>query len=181
MQIYIDSFKTFFKIGLFTFGGGYAMIPLIEQEVVDKKQWLSKDEFLDLLAVSQTIPGVFAVNMSIAIGYKLKKTKGSIVSALGTVLPSFLIILLIALFFEQFKDNPVVESIFRGIRPAVVALIAVPCFRLAQSARITYSTIWIPVIAAELIWIMGVSPIYIIAAACIGGYLYGKYVKPHDE
>ena len=94
-------FTTFFRIGLFTIGGGYAMIPLIEAEVVDKHKWLGKEDFLDLLAVSQTVPGVFAINMSINIGYRLRKMGGAIACAVGTALPSFVIILLIALFFQQ--------------------------------------------------------------------------------
>ena len=180
MNIYWDSFKTFFKIGIFTLGGGYAMIPLIEAEVVDKHKWISKEEFLDLIAISQSFPGVFAINISTFIGYKLKKTNGAISCALGTALPSFLIILIIAMFFHQFQDNPIVASIFRGIRPAVVALIAVPTFKLAKSAQLTWATIWIPVACALLIWALGVSPIFIILAAGIGGWLYGNLIKPTE-
>ena len=175
MNIYWDSFKTFFKIGIFTLGGGYAMIPLIEEEVVNKKQWVTKDEMLDLIAIAQSCPGVFAINIAIFIGYKLKKERGAIATAAGTALPSFLIILAIAMFFSQFKDNPIVAAMFRGIRPAVVALIAVPTFNLAKRAELNKWTIWIPIVSALLIWLMGVSPIWIIILAGIGGYLYGKY------
>lgn len=177
MNIYWDGFKTFFKIGLFTLGGGYAMIPLIEEEVVNRKAWLSKEDFLDLMAVSQTLPGVFAVNFSIYIGYKLKGLPGSIALALGTILPSFLIILLIALFFTSFAENRVVEAIFKGIRPAVVALIAAPCINLARTAHITLQNIWLPVFTALAIWLMGVSPVYIILLVGVGGFLYGKLIK----
>jgi chromate transporter len=170
--------KTFFKIGLFTLGGGYAMIPLIEAEVVDKHHWVSKEEFMDLIAISQSCPGVFAINISIFIGYKLRKIGGALAAALGTALPSFLIILLIAMFFHRFQDNPVVASIFRGIRPAVVALIAVPTFNLARSAKITWVNCWIPIASALLIWLMGVSPIYIIILAGLGGWAYGRIIKP---
>ena len=89
-NIYWDSFKTFFHIGIFTLGGGYAMIPLIEEEVVNKKQWVSKEEFLDLIAIAQSCPGVFAINISIFIGYKLRKIRGALATSLGTALPSFL-------------------------------------------------------------------------------------------
>ena len=174
MNIYWVSFKTFFKIGIFTLGGGYAMIPLIEEEVVNKKQWLSKDEMLDLIAIAQSCPGVFAINIAIFIGYRLKKERGSIATAAGTALPSFLIILLIAIFFHQFEDNPIVAAMFRGIRPAVVALIAVPTFNLAKRAELNKWTIWIPIVSALLIWLMGVSPIWIIILAGIGGFLWGK-------
>lgn len=156
------------------------MIPLIEEEVVNKRKWIDREAFLDLLAVAQTIPGVFAVNMSINIGYRLRKTRGAVTCALGCVLPSFLIILAIALFFHSFRDNKTMEAIFKGIRPAVVALIAAPCIKLARSARITLSNVWLPVGAALLIWLLGVSPVYIILAVSIGGYMYGRYVKPHE-
>lgn len=174
MNFYLNAFCTFFKIGLFTIGGGYAMVPLIEEEVVNKKQWLNQEEFMDLLAISQSVPGVFAVNFSIFIGYKLKKTPGAIALALGAILPSFLIILAIALFFHQFKEYEAIENIFKGIRPAVVALIAAPTFSMARSARINRYNVWIPVLSALLIWLMGVSPVYIIAIAGIGGFIYGK-------
>ena len=156
------------------------MIPLIEEEVVNKRKWIDREAFLDLLAVAQTIPGVFAVNMSINIGYRLRKTRGAVTCALGCVLPSFLIILAIAWFFHSFRDNKTMEAIFKGIRPAVGALIAAPCIKLARSARITLSNVWLPVGAALLIWLLGVSPVYIILAVGIGGYMYGRYVKPHE-
>ena len=181
VNIYWDSFKTFFKIGIFTLGGGYVMIPLIEEEVVNKKQWVSKDEMLDLIAIAQSCPGVFAINIATFIGYKLRKTKGAIATTVGTALPSFLIILAIAIFFSQFKENKVVAAIFRGIRPAVVALIAVPTFRLGQRANLNKFTIWIPVVCALAIWALGVSPIYIIIIAGLAGYLYGMYIKPTES
>ena len=173
-------FKTFFKIGAFTLGGGYAMIPIIENEVVEKHQWVSRDEFLDLIAVAQSCPGVFAINISIFIGYKLQKIRGALSACLGTALPSFLIILLIALFFHSFMDVPWVAAMFRGIRPAVVALIAVPTFKLAKTAGISLVNCWIPILSAVLIWALGVNPIYIIMAAALGGYLYGKFVQPTE-
>ena len=148
MNLYRDLFQTFFKIGLVTFGGGYAMIPIIETEVVDKHGWLKKEELLDLIAVAQSCPGVFAINISTFIGYKLRKKNGAVCAALATALPSFFIILLIAMFFHQFEDNKVVAAIFRGIRPAVVALIAVPTFNLAKSAKISLSNCWIPIVGA---------------------------------
>lgn len=166
-------FSTFFKIGLFTLGGGYAMIPLIEAKVVDKYQWVTKEEFLDLIAIAQSCPGVFAINISVFIGYKLRRTAGAMSCALGTALPSFLIILVIALFFHKFEDNPVIAAMFRGIRPAVVALIAVPTFNMARQAKLNRYTVWIPIVSALLIWLLGVSPIYIILAAAIGGFLWG--------
>ena len=160
-NLYWESFRTFFKIGMFTLGGGYAMIPLIEEEVVNRHQWVSKDEMLDLIAIAQSCPGVFAINISIFIGYKLRKTQGAIATALGTALPSFLIILAIAIFFHQFEDNKVIAAMFKGIN-------------LGRRAQLNWLTIWIPIVSALLIWLMGVSPIWIIILAGIGGYLWGK-------
>ena len=174
MTLYWQSFRTFFKIGMFTLGGGYAMIPLIEEEVVNRHHWVSKDEMLDLIAIAQSCPGVFAINISIFIGYKLQKLRGAIATALGTALPSFLIILLIAMFFHQFEDNRIVAAMFKGIRPAVVALIAVPTFNMGKQAKLNKFTIWIPIVSALLIWLLGVSPIWIIIAAGVGGFIWGK-------
>ena len=167
-------FRTFFKIGAFTLGGGYAMIPIIETEVVDKHHWISREEFLDLIAISQSCPGVFAINVSTFIGYKLRGRTGALYAAAGTALPSFLIILLIAMFFHRFMEVGWVAAMFSGIRPAVVALIAVPTFNLAKSAQINLANCWIPIVSALLIWAFHVNPIWIIIAAGIGGYVYGK-------
>lgn len=182
MNIYIEAFSIFSRIGAFTIGGGYAMIPLIEKEIVNRKQWISKEDFIDLVAVAQSCPGVFAVNISIFIGYKLRGIRGSLVTALGTILPSFLIILLIAAFFHNFKENLIVERIFKGIRPAVVALIAAPVFSMAKSARINRRTLWIPVVSALLIWLLEFSPIWFILLAASGGYIWGRYkgTNRHD-
>ena len=170
-------FTTFFHIGLFTIGGGYAMIPLIEAKVVDEKQWITREDLLDLMAVAQSCPGIFAVNIAIFIGYKLRGIPGALMSTLGCIMPSFLIILAIALFFRQFQDNVWVARAFRGIRPCVVALIAAPTFKMAQTAKITWTNVWIPVLGAFLIWMFGVSPIWVIVTAGIGGYMYGKLIS----
>ena len=179
-KFYSTSFKTFFKIGVFTLGGGYAMIPIIESEVVERKKWLTKEDFVDTVAIAQTCPGVFAINLSVFIGYKMRRLRGAIFTALGTALPSFLIILIIAMFFHQFEDNKVVAAIFRGIGPAVVARIAVPTFKMAKTAKIGWSNCWIPVACALAIWAMKVSPILIILLAAAGGYVNGKYIKPTE-
>ena len=175
-----EAFLTFFKIGIVTFGGGYAMIPMIEEEVVNKHHWTSKEELLDLIAIAQSCPGIFAVNISTFIGYKLNKKAGAFCTTLGAALPSFIIILLIAMFFHQFADNKVVAAMFRGIRPAVVALIAVPTFRLAKTASISLTNCWIPIACALAIWALGVSPILIIIIAAVAGYVYGQFIKPTE-
>lgn len=181
MNLYLQAFSVFFKIGAFTIGGGYAMVPLIEDEVVNRRKWIAKDDFIDLLAIAQSAPGILAVNISIFVGYRLRGIRGSIITTLGTILPSFLIILAIALFFHNFKDNALVEKIFKGIRPAVVALIAAPTFSMAKSAQINRYTLWIPVVSALLIWLLGFSPIWIIVMAGIGGLLYKWFTQSHQS
>ena len=169
-------FLTFVKIGMFTIGGGYAMIPLIEREVVNRG-WLNKQDFIDLFAVTQSLPGIFAVNISIFVGYKLKKITGSIICALGTILPSFFIILAIALFFNHFQDNVWVVKVFNGIRPAVVALILVPCLSAAQALKLKRMELIFPWIGAVLIWKAGISPAYIVLAGIVGGLVYTFWIK----
>lgn len=172
-KIYLQLFTTFLKIGAFTFGGGWAMISIIEREIVDKHHWISREEFLDLLAVSQSLPGILAVNISVSIGDKLRGFKGSAVAALGTILPSFLIILAIAIFLtpDIIKNNPVVSKIFMGIRPCVVALIIAPVITSAKAARISWKTVWIPVLVAALIY-FGWNPIVFIVLGGLCGYLW---------
>lgn len=174
MKTYLILFWIFAKIGTFTLGGGYAMLPLIERELVDEGRYLDEQEFLDATAVAQAAPGILAINIAILSGYKMKGFGGSVCCALGAALPSFIIILLIALFFHNFKENPIVQRVFLGIRPAVVALIAVPVFRLAKTAGITYKTAWLPAVSALLVWLLGVSPVYVVLAAGLGGFLYGR-------
>lgn len=173
----IRLFATFFRIGLFTIGGGYAMIPLIQRIVVEDRKWVTEEELADLIVVAEGCPGIFAVNLSIFIGYKLRRTAGAFFCTLGTCLPSFLIILAIAFFWSAFRQNVWVDCIFRGIRPAVVALIATPVFQMARTARINRYNVWIPLVATLLIWALHVSPIYIILAAGLWGYAYGRLIK----
>lgn len=176
-KLYWKLFFTFLKIGAFTFGGGWAMISIMEKEIVHRNHWIEKTEFLDLLAVAQSLPGILAVNISVAVGDKLRSTRGSIVAALGTILPSFVMILLIAIFLtpEMIKSNPTVSAIFKGIRPAVVALIVAPVLTTAKSAGITWKTVAIPVVVALLIWSkwpVVSNPILYIFLGGIGGYFW---------
>lgn len=162
MNIYLKIFTCFAKIGAFTIGGGYAMIPIIQREVVEKNKWISEEDFLDVLAISQSAPGILAVNISIFLGYRLRGTRGSIVATLGSALPSFLIILLIAMFFAGYQDNPTVVSIFKGIRPVVVSLIAVPMINMAKKAKLNIYTGILAAATALLIVFLKVSPLYIL-------------------
>ncbi len=170
-------FASFFKIGAFTFGGGWAMISIIEREIVDRYHWIDRDEFLDLLAVAQSLPGILAVNIATAVGDKLRGTPGSVIASIGTILPSFLIILAIAIFLtpDMIKNNHVISSIFMGIRPAVVALIIAPVITSAKAARIGLKTVWIPLIVALMISLdLGFvsNPILYIILGALGGFLF---------
>lgn len=169
-----ELFGIFFKIGIGIIGGGYAMIPMMERELVDRKGWISREEFMDIMAVAQTAPGVFAVNMSSHIGHKLGGITSGIVATIANILPSFLIILALAFGFRHVQDNIWVEYAFRAIRPVVVALIAVPVFTMARSAKLNRYTWWIPVLSAGLIYLFGVSPVYIILCAAFLGLTYGR-------
>lgn len=168
-------FITFLRIGAFTIGGGYAMLPLIQREIT-KNGWMTEEEFTDAFAVTQALPGVFAVNISLVVGYKLRKLKGAFICVLGSVLPSFLTILLVALFFNQVSDNIWVEKMFKGLRPASVALIAVPCLTTALALKLRRITLVIPLIAALLIWLADVSPVYVILTAALGGIVYDLWI-----
>ena len=172
--MYKELFVSFWKIGAFTIGGGYVMIPIMEREVVDRRGWLSREEFMDYMSLSQAMPGVFAVNMATVIGRRMAGFRGVLCAVVGNVLMPIVLILLLAMFFHFFRDNVVVERIFMGLRPAVVALIAAPVFRMAKSARVTWANCWIPVVAALLIWLLGVSPVWVIVVAIAGGLLWGK-------
>ncbi len=167
-------FSSFLKIGMFTIGGGYAMIPLMEEELVGRRKWLTREEFLDQLALSQSMPGVLAVNMAAGLGYRLRGWRGALSAIAGNIAVPIVMILLLAVFFRQFRENVWVERFFMGVRPAVVALIAAPVFKLAATAGIGWRTCWIPILAAVLIWLLGVSPILVILAAALGGFVYGR-------
>lgn len=175
MAKYCEIFLSFFRVGTFTVGGGYAMIPLMQREIVDKHHWLEEEAFLDQVALSQALPGVFAVNMAAMTGYRLRGIRGAAVAITGNILMPVVFILSLAIFFRSFRDNIYVERIFMGLRPAVVALIAAPVFTMARSAKVTWSNVWIPVVCTLLIWLLGVSPVFVVLAAALGVFLYGKY------
>ena len=165
----MDMFITFFKIGAFTLGGGYAMLPIIQKEVVKKKKWIGETEFLDMVAISQSAPGPLAVNISAFVGQKMKGLMGLITSTLGAILPSFIIIILVASVFLGIENSPVVQRVFQGIRPAVVALIAVPVISMGKTAKVNKKNFIIPLLAAVLVAVFKITPIYVIlGAAAIG-------------
>ena len=177
MKKYWELFFVFFKLGAFTFGGGYAMVPLIRDEVVMKRRWLEDEEFTETLSVALSAPGPIALNTALFVGNRRLGFKGSLFSAAGVVLPSFLIILTVAILLTQFRENAVVESVFKGIRPAVVALIAAPLLSLGKSAGVNLKNIWIPVAAAFAVWWLGVSPVYIVLTAILLGIFHLMWLK----
>lgn len=163
-------FWSFFKIGLFTFGGGYAMIPLIRREVIDRKGWIAENDFLDMLTVAQSAPGPISLNTSVFVGYKMRGYAGAAASILGVVLPSFAIILIVAMFFADIRENAVVDAAFKAMRPAVVALIIAPIVGLTKGMRR-----WLIAVAAAValvVWGTGVSPIYILLAGAAAGLIW---------
>ena len=160
-------FATFFKIGLFTFGGGYAMIPLIQREVIERQTWIDKKEFLDMLVLAQSTPGPIAVNTSVFVGYKTAGVMGAIMATLGTVLPSFIVILLLALFFAEVRENRYVDAAFRAMRPAVVALIVAPLIGLVKGMK--WYLVAVSAAVAMAVWYFGFSPVYLIGIALVVG------------
>lgn len=165
--MFFQLFYTYLKIGTFTLGGGYAMLPLIQREVVERKKWIDEEEFLNMIALAQAAPGLIAVNSAIFIGWRIGGWRGVCGAVLGAVLPSFLIILVIAMVFSEWKELPAVEAAFKGIRPAVVALIAAPLLKMAKAAKISWMTSLIPIAAALLIWLGHVNPVWVILATIV--------------
>ena len=156
-------FGVFSKIGAFTIGGGYAMIPIIEREML-KRQWVAPEEIDDVVVLAQSAPGLLAVNMAIFAGHKIRGIRGSIAATIGAVLPSFIMILLIAMFFTAFRENAIIQRIFQGLRPVAIALILVPAVNMALKSRTKW---WAWVLTAATIFLVAflrVSAVWIILA-----------------
>lgn len=173
--MYFEMFKAFFKVGAFTIGGGYAMLPFIQDEVVEKHQWLTTEEFLDVLAIAEVTPGPVAVNTSTYVGYKLKGVKGAIVCTLGTILPSFLIILLIVTSLWKYRNNPIIDRAFLGIRPAVAALIFTAVYKLGGKMDISKYKLVISVLTVLAVAFIDISPIVVILVSAFGAIGYYKF------
>ena len=176
MKTLIDLFFTFCRIGGLTFGGGYAMLPIIQKEIVEKKKWATEEEVLDYYAVGQCTPGIIAVNTATFIGYKVHGIIGAIVATLGVVFPSLIIITIIAALLKNFANYSIVQHAFSGIRVVVIALIISAILKLAKTSIKNSTTLIIAIIAFILVAFVNLSPIYIvIAAACIGLIL--KFIR----
>lgn len=177
MANYKEILFCFGKIGAFTLGGGYAMIHLIQQEVVEKKNWMSREEFVDMLAVVQSTPGPLALNSSLFIGYRLKGVRGALVAGGASVLPAFIIILGVALCFTSIQHNAWFIKAFKAIRPAVIALIAVPVIQMGKTVGIKGKKILLPLLTVVLIVRLNVSPVLVIVLAAVLGMLYHLYYR----
>ena len=182
MKRLLEIFTVFFKIGLFTIGGGYAMLPIIQKEVVETKGWMDDEEFLDALSLTNSLPGPLAINAATFVGYRVCKVKGALAAVLGAASPSVIIILAVAMVFSHLTEYPVVQHIFNGIRPAVVALILYAVIKLAKSAKIKEYFNWLIALAAlGAIAVLGLHPIVVvIAAALYGLFIRGTVVKAVD-
>lgn len=177
----LDLFKTFFKIGAFTFGGGYAMLPIIQRELVERKKMISDMEFMNAIALAQASPGPVAVNTSIYVGYRICGLKGALSCLIGAILPSFLIILFIAMYFFQFRSNPIVEKIFMGIRPAVVALILSAVYTMWKKSRKTYIKLFASIVTMLMIVFLNVSPVIIVIAGALISVIYHRVLYEDME
>lgn len=174
----IDIFLSFLKIGAFTFGGGYAMIPIIQHEVITRHKWIGEQEFIDLLTLAQTAPGPISLNTAVFVGYKCRGFMGALAAISGVILPSFLVILVVAIFFAEVRDNRWVDAAFKGMRPAVVALIVAPIVGLAKGMH--WILIAMAAATALIVWHFAISPVWFLVAGATLGLLWaarGKEVK----
>ena len=171
MKLLIDLFFTFARIGVCTFGGGYAMLPILQREVVEKRGWATDEELTDYFAIGQCTPGIIAVNTATFIGYKLKSYVGGVVATLGLVFPSLVIIIIIAAFLAEFADIPAVQHALAGVNACVVALIAVSVLNLGKSTLKNALSIGIFLVVLALGFWAGISPVILIVAAGVAGYV----------
>ena len=174
MKKSLELFLSIFKIGTFTFGGGYAMIPLIEEEVVVNKGWISKEEFLDILVVSQSLPGALAVNTSVFLGYKIGGFIGAMVALLAVILPSFLIILIIAVFFMKFRDNYYVNAAFKGITAAVPMLVLIGAISLSKGLEKNIRTLITIIVGIIALAFFNIHPVLVIIISGLYGVIFLK-------
>lgn len=173
MRQLLEIFWSFLKIGAFTFGGGYAMIPLIQHEVIHKRRWIEERDFIDLLTLAQTAPGPIALNTAVFVGYKRRGYLGALSAIMGVIVPSFLVILIVAIFFASIRDNAYVDAAFKGMRPAVVALIVAPIVGLTKGMR--WWLVAVALVVALVVWHFGISPVwFLIAGAVVGACVVAR-------
>lgn len=170
-MIYLKLLFSFLKIGLFSFGGGYAMLPMIEREVVDLNGWITQKEFIDIVAISQSTPGPISINSATYIGFKTGGVLGATLATLGTILPSFIIMLTICKFFIKFKGNKYLDAALSGLRPVVIGLIAAAAISLIGESFIDYKSIIIFAVVFIATFKFKIDPIIMIIASGFAGAL----------
>ena len=173
-NLYMQLFWLFFKLGLFTIGGGMAMVPLLQEKVCDEKGWMTEEETVDCLAVSQGLPGVVAINMATYVGYKMKKLPGAVIATLGTIIPSFVIIILVVLFLDTIAENPYVQGALTGIRAAATGLIAFAAWKLGKQVLAGKGAFeWILALTAfVIIAFFDINAVWVILGSIAVGILY---------
>lgn len=176
-NLIIQIFLTFFKIGPTTFGGGYAMIPMIEREVVAKKKWVKHEDITDIFAIAESIPGAIAINSATFIGYQIAGRKGAIAALLGTLLPTFMIVILLSIGFLYVQGNPRVDAAFQGIRPAIVALITYAGYKIGQTAIYDKTTIVTMILTVCALLMLKIHPVLIILIGMLTGLILVKIKK----
>lgn len=181
MKEYWTLFRTFFRIGGLTFGGGYAMLPMLEKEVVERQGWVTQEQLLDYFAIGQCTPGIIAVNTATFIGYKQRGILGAVVATLGVIFPSFIIISLIAALLKNFAEIPAVTYAFNGIRVAVCALILQAVIKLFKKSVTNVLGVILMLLSFLIILIFDISPVFIVIAAALTGILYGWMMKKKEE
>lgn len=173
-MIFLELFLTFAKVGVMTFGGGYAMLPILQREVVQSKKWATDDELLNYFAVGQCTPGIIAVNTATFIGYKYKGVRGAIVATLGVIFPSLVIITCIAAFLQNFAEIPLVINAFSGIRAVVCALVINAVIKFFKSGVKDLTGLLICLVAFVVAGIFGISSVYVVIGALIVGLVVGR-------
>ncbi len=180
MPSYLEIFGIFLRGGALTVGNSYAAVTPIRRRVVTERQLLTPEAFEEALTLAQAMPGVFSVNLSAYLGFRIKGWGGSAAAVAGILLPPLAIMMLLIGTFGNLRENTSFAAFLKGVRPAIVALIVLPCVQLLRSGNYSLSTIWLPVCAAAGIWLLGVSPVYIVVATAIVGVLYALFVRPNE-
>lgn len=173
-KLLLSVFYVFLKISPLTFGGGYAMLAMIEYEVVEKYKWMKKQDMTDILAISQSVPGAVAINLAIMIGYRLAGLLGALIALLGIVLPTIFIVILMSVLFLSFHHHPIVNAIFKGIGASVVALIVYAGFAMRKTAIIDIPTLMLTIFSILVLIFSSINPIWVILFGLIIGILIGK-------
>lgn len=177
LRLLLDIFMTFLKIGPLTFGGGYAMIPMIEREVVTNKKWLKTEDVADIFAISESVPGAIGINSATFIGYRIAGVPGALFAMLGVLLPTFTIVILLSIFFVFVRDNPHIAAAFDGIRPAIVALIAFAAYKIGKMAIFDKTTLVTAIVTAIILLLTPIHPALIIIAGAIAGIILVRIKK----